>query len=48
MDAAALAVAAGREGSEFHGGVDELNSCDRSSEKKSLERDVSERMPPRK
>jgi hypothetical protein len=48
MDAAALEVAAGREGSEFHGGAVELNPCDRSSEKKSLEREVSERMPPRK
>lgn len=45
--AAASAVAAGSDGKEFQGGEEVLNCCDRSRDRKSLEREVSERIPPR-
>lgn len=38
----------GNEGRDCQGGEETLNWADRSSEKKSVERDVSERIPPRK
>lgn len=37
-----------REGRICQGGEDELNSCERSREKKSEEKEVSDRIPPRK
>jgi hypothetical protein len=43
-----LAVEVGREGRECHGGEEMLNRVDKSREKKSVEREVSERIPPRK
>jgi len=46
--AAAYAVAAGKLGNDLYGGEELLNSCDRSREKKSLDMDVSESIPPRK
>lgn len=46
--AAAFAVAAGKLGSDLNGGDELLNSCDKSREKKSADKEVSESTPPRK
>jgi len=48
MAAAAFPVATGREVKLVKGAEDELNACVRSREKKSVAREVSERIPPRK
>ena len=48
MAPAALVVAADMDGSDFQGMVDESNSCERSMDRKSVVREVSDSVPPRK